>query len=141
MQGDRGGGRAWRIRLGALNFVVPIIKVGFHSADGEVLFEDVLMLQRNKLASENALVLPPKDYPTPPVYLNLQPRFGIQSASLMAVSLAPGTAGSHACMLYIDTHSAFNILASLPEGVLAKANKVLVSFAAPDYIPLRRSRF
>lgn len=128
-------------RLGALKYVAPIIKVGFRSADGEVLFEDVLMLQRNKLASENALVLPAKDYPTPPPYVNLQPRFGIQSASLMVVSLAPGAAGTHACMLYIDTHSAFNILASLPEGVLAKANKVSVSFVAPDHIPIKNSRF
>ena len=129
------------LQVGALKIVAPIIKVGFRSADGEVLFEDVLMLQRNKLASENALVLPPQDYPAPPKYLNLQPRFGIQSASLMAVSLAPGGAGSHACVLYIDTHSAFNILASLPEGVLAKANKVSVSLVAPDHIPIRKSMF
>ena len=129
------------LKLGALKFVAPVIKVGFRSADGEVLFEDVLMLQRNKLASENALVLPAKDYPTPPNYLSFQPRFGIQSASLMAVSLARTSAGSHACVLYIDTHSAFNILASLPEGILAKANKVSVSFAAPDHQPIRRSRF
>ena len=129
------------MQLGALKFVVPIIKLGFSAADGEVLFEDVLMFQRNKLASENALVLPAQDYPTPPRHINYQPRFGIQSASLTAVSLAAGSAGSHACVLYVDTHSAFNILASLPEGVLAKANKVTVRFVAPDHIPIRRSRF
>ena len=129
------------LQIGALKIVVPIIKVGFSSAEGEILFEDVLMLQRNKLASENALVLPAQDYPAPPRNMNSQPRFGIQSASLTAVSLAPGGASSHACVLYIDTHSAFNILASLPEGVLAKANKVSVSLVAPDHIPIMKSMF
>jgi hypothetical protein len=129
------------MQLGALKFVVPIIKVGFSAADGEVLFEDVLMFQNNRLASENSLVLPAQDYPTPPRHINYQPRFGIQSASLVAMSLAPGGAGSHACVLYVDTHAAFNILTNLPQGVLARANKVTVSFVAPDHIPIRRSRF
>jgi hypothetical protein len=129
------------LQTGVLKIVVPIIKVGFSSAAGEILFEDVLMLQRNMLASENALVLPAQDYPTPPRNINLQPRYGIQSASLAAVSLAPGAVGTHACVLYMDTHSAFNILASVPEDVLAKANKVSVSFVAPDHVPIRRSMF
>jgi hypothetical protein len=129
------------VQLGALKIVAPIIKVGFSSAEGEVLFEDVLMLQRNKLASENALVLPAQDYPAPPRNMSWPPRFGIQSASLAAVSLAPGGVGSHACVLYMDMHSAFNILASVPEAVLAKANKVSVSFVAPDHVPIKRSIF
>jgi hypothetical protein len=129
------------LQLGALRIVAPIIKLGFSSAEGEVLFEDVLMLQRNKLGSENALVLPAQDYPAPSRNLSWPLRFGIQSASLAAVSLAGGAAGSHACVLYMDTHSAFNILARMPEAVLAKANKVSVSFAAPDHAPIRQSIF
>jgi hypothetical protein len=130
------------LQIGALKMVVPKIKLGFSAADGAVLFEDVLMLRSNQLASENALVLPAKDFSAPPKGIGSQPRYGTQSASLMAVSLAHSRgAGSNACVLYIDTHSAFNILARLPEGVLAKSNKVTVSFVAPDHRPIKRSRF
>lgn len=129
------------LSLGALRIIVPSIKIGFSSAEGEILFEDVLIYQRNKLASQNALVLPPTDYPESPANLNLQPRFGIQAASLTAVSMARKGTTSHACVLYIDTHSSFNILASLPEGVLANSKKVTISFVAPEHKPIRQSRF
>lgn len=130
------------MQIGALKLVVPVIKVGFSSADGTLLFEDVLMLQRNRLASENAVVIPAKDYPVPPKNLVMQARYGIQSASLTAVSLAYSHGqGSHACVLYVDTHSAFNILARVPEEILAAANTVTVSFAAPNHKPVRRSKF
>jgi len=130
------------LQLGALKIVAPNIKVGFTSTEGDVLFEDVLMLQGNKLASENSLVLPAVDYPAPPRHMNTQPQFGTQSASLMAVSLAYSRgAGSNACVLYIDMHSTFNILARIPEEVLAKSNKVTVSFVAPVHKPIKRSRF
>jgi hypothetical protein len=130
------------LQIGALKIVAPMIKVGFSSTEDTILFEDVLMLQRNKLASENALVLPAKDYPAPPKSMTLQPRYGIQSASLMAVNLAysHGTA-SHACMLYIDTNSTFYIVARVPEEILAKTNKVSVSFAKPIHKPIKRSKF
>jgi len=87
-------------------------------------------------------VLPAVDYPAPPRHMNTQPQFGTQSASLMAVSLAYSRgAGSNACVLYIDMHSTFNILARIPEEVLAKSNKVTVSFVAPVHKPIKRSRF
>jgi hypothetical protein len=81
------------LQLGALKIVAPIIKVGFSSAEGEVLFEDVLMLQRNKLTSENALVLPAQIYPAPPRNMSWQPRFGIQSASTCGSEPGSGSSG------------------------------------------------